>query len=805
MAQELLLGSVLYASGLVVFFNGALMTQQNASYGEWLLKYRLLILGLVTALTLLSASGAQFLYFDNDYRVFFGKENPQLKAFEQIQQTYTKIDNVNFAVDPIAGKANTPEVLSAVEELTDIAWQLPFSIRVDSLSNYQHTEVDGDDLIVRDLYIDAVSMTADEQALVDRVSTTEPALAGKIHDKQHRATSVNATIQMPGKSADEVNVVAAAAREMAAEIETKHNVKIRLGGVIFLNNAFAESSMLDMATLVPAMYLVILIVAYLLLRSIMATVLVLFVVVPSIMVAMGAGGWMGIGLTPPSASAPTIITTLAVADSIHLLVSMFNRMRAGYSQRDSLLYSLRVNGKPIFLTSLTTALGFLSMNFSDSPPFHDLGNITAIGVMAAWIYSIVLLPILISFVPLKSKATLAKLDDKMGKLGAYVASRYKSVLTVSVIISVAILSLIPLNEINDDFVKYFDESVQYRQDTDWISTNLTGVNQVQFSLPAGESNGVSDPAFIEKVSDFTAWAHNEPVVTHVQSISDTFKRLNRDLNGGDPAFYRVPDTRELAAQYLLLYELSLPFGLDLNNQLDISKSSTQVIVTIDDMTTNELRAWIARAESYLADELDFNLTAVGPTVMFAYISERNVQSMLLGTLVAVFLISGVILIALRDVRLGIISLVPNLLPAALAFGLWGLFVGQVNMAVAVVAGMALGVVVDDSVHFLSKYQIARRELKLSAHDAVISAFNGVGTALVVTTLILTAGFAILAQSTFGVNSYMAMLTGIALVIALIADMTLLPALLIALDKNKKDPAPVMGALEMGVKEAPQNT
>ena len=780
------------------------MTKQNASYGEWILKYRFLVLGLVTALTLLGAAGAQFLYFDNDYRVFFGKENPQLIAFEQIQQTYTKIDNVNFAVDPISGKANAPEVLAAVEELTDIAWQLPFSIRVDSLSNYQHTEVEGDDLIVRDLYTDAMSMSADDQALVDRVSTTEPALEGKIHDKQHRATSVNATIQMPGKSADEVAIVAAAAREMAAEIEAKHNVKIRLGGVIFLNNAFLESSMLDMATLVPAMYLVILIVAYLLLRSIMATVLVLFVVMPSIMVAMGAGGWMGIGLTPPSASAPTIITTLAVADSIHLLVSMFNRMRAGHSQRDSLLYSIQVNGKPIFITSLTTALGFLSMNFSDSPPFHDLGNITAIGVMAAWIFSIVLLPILISFVPLKSKATLARLDDKMGKLGVYVASRYKSVLTASVIISVSILSLIPLNEINDDFVKYFDESVQYRQDTDWISRNLTGVNQVQFSLPTGESNGVSDPVFIEKVSNFTAWANNEPVVTHVQSISDTFKRLNRDLNAGDPAFYQVPDTRELAAQYLLLYELSLPFGLDLNNQLDISKSSTQVIVTIDDMTTNELRAWIARAESYLADELDFNLTAVGPTVMFAYISERNIQSMLLGTLIAVFLISGVILIALRDVRLGIISLVPNLLPAALAFGLWGLLVGQVNMAVAVVAGMALGVVVDDSVHFLSKYQIARRELKLSAHDAVISAFNGVGTALVVTTLILTAGFAILAQSTFGVNSYMAMLTGIALVIALIVDMTLLPALLIALDKDKKETTVVMGATEIGTKEAPQN-
>ena len=780
------------------------MSRQNGSYGELILKYRFFVLGLVTAITILFSAGAQFLYFDNDYRVFFGKENPQLKAFEQIQQTYTKIDNVNFAVDPISGKANAPEVLAAVEELTEIAWQLPFSIRVDSLSNYQHTEVEGDDLIVRDLYTGAISMSANEQLLVDRVSTTEPSLVGKIHDKQHRATSVNVTIQMPGKSADEVAIVAAAARKMANKIEAKHNVNIRLGGVIFLNNAFLESSMLDMETLVPAMYLVILIVAYLLLRSIMATFLVLFVIVPSIMVAMGAGGWMGIGLTPPSASAPTIITTLAVADSIHLLVSMFNRMRAGHSQRDSLLYSIRVNGKPIFLTSLTTALGFLSMNFSDSPPFHDLGNITAIGVMAAWIYSIVLLPILISFVPLKSKATLKKLDDKMGKLGVYVASSYKSVLTVSVFISVIFLSLIPLNEINDDFVKYFDESVQYRKDTDWISRNLTGVNQVQFSLPSGESNGVSDPDFIEKVSNFTTWANKEPVVTHVQSISDTFKRLNRDLNAGDPAFYRVPDTRELAAQYLLLYELSLPYGLDLNNQLDINKSSTQVIVTIDDMTTNELRAWIARAENYLADELEFTLTAVGPTVMFAYISERNIQSMLLGTLVAVFLISGVILIALRDVRLGIISLIPNLLPAALAFGLWGFLVGQVNMAVAVVAGMALGVVVDDSVHFLSKYQIARRELKLSANDAVISAFNGVGTALVVTTLILTAGFAILAQSTFGVNSYMAMLTGIALVIALIADMTLLPALLIALDKDKKETSLVIGSSKIFAKEKPKN-
>jgi predicted RND superfamily exporter protein len=627
-------------------------------------------------------------------------------------------------------------------------------------------------------------LSADEKQLVHEISTTEPSLSGKIHDSQHRATSVNVTIQLPGKTADEVAVVAKAARELAATIEADYPIKIRLSGVIFLNNAFMESSMQDMGTLIPAMYLVILIVAYALLRSFTATILVLIVIIPSITVAMGFGGWMGIGLTPPSASAPTIITTLAVADSIHLLVVMLNRMRDGHDKRESLLYSLRVNAKPIFLTSVTTALGFLSLNFSDSPPFHDLGNITAFGVMAAWVYAVVLLPILISFMPIKPKGNLQKLDTKMSVIGTFIADKYKAVLSVSVVISACLLTLIPLNEINDDFVKYFDESVEYRQDTDWVSANLTGANLIQFNLQSGEPNGVSDPAFIQTVADFTEWALNEEVVTHVQSISDTFKRLNRDLNEGNETFYSIPETRDLAAQYLLLYELSLPFGLDMNNQLDISKSSTQVVVTLDDMTTKELRSWVAQAENYLVETHNTNLTAVGPTVMFAYISERNIESMLIGTLIAVFLISGVILIALRDIQLGLISLIPNLLPAALAFGVWGALVGQVNMAVAVVAGMALGVVVDDSVHFLTKYQIARRELKLTARDAVISAFNGVGTALVVTTLILVAGFAILAQSSFGVNSYMAMLTAIALVIALIADLTLLPALLIVLDKDK---------------------
>ena len=302
-------------------------------------------------------------------------------------------------------------------------------------------------------------------------------------------------------------------------------------------------------------------------------------------------------------------------------------------------------------------------------------------------------------------------------------------------------------------------------------------------MQSKKPNGISDPVFLNKLETFANWARNHEVVTNVQSITDVFKRLNRDLNGGDLEFYTIPDNRELSAQYLLLYELSLPFGLDLNNQIDIDKSSTQVIVTIDDLTTNQIKAWISEAETFLENELGMDTVAAGPTVMFSYIAERNIQGMLWGTLYAVLIISGIILIALKDVRLGLLSLVPNLLPAALAFGVWGLFVGQVNMAVAVVTGMALGVIVDDSVHFLTKYQLARKNDNLSAEKAVVSAFSGVGTALLVTTIILVAGFAILAQSSFGLNSAMASLTAIALFMALVADLTILPSLLILLDRK----------------------
>ena len=760
-----------------------------SAFAQWVVRWRWLVLFGSLVVALAAGSGGAHLAFNNDYRAFFSDDNPELLAFEKLQRTYTKIDNVLFAVAPREGEVFTPEVLDAIELLTLDAWQLPFVLRVDSITNYQHTTATEDDLVVADLVEGGVNLDRVSLDKIAGIATGEPSLRDFLVAHEGHTTGVNVTFQMPQESMDETPQAVAAARELAARIEAEYPVDVHLTGMVMLNNAFQEMSMADMSTMVPGMYLVIILVTLLLVRSITATIGTVFVILLSLMTAMGLAGWLGIQLTPPSSAAPTIIMTLAVADAIHILVSMLSAMRRGVARHDALVESLRLNMSPVFLTSVTTAIGFLSLNFSDSPPFGDLGNITAMGMIAAFFYSVGFLPAFVAIVPVKVRKGQSLLGRFMEGLGDWVVLHNRPIFRVFTVGAVALLAFIPSNVLNDDFVAYFDESTTFRADVNVTTERLTGAYQLQFSLDSGTSNGVSDPAFLAQSDRFVDWLRAQPEVRHVNSITDTFKRLNMNLHGDDPDYYRLPEQRDLAAQYLLLYELSLPYGLDLNNQLNVDKSSTQIVATLDNLDSNRLRDIAERGETWLRDNTpELATTGIGPAIMFAYISDRNIRSMLVGTFLAVVLISAILVGVLRSKKLGGISLVPNLLPAGLAFGAWGLFVGELNMAVSMVSGMTLGIVVDDTIHFLSKYKRGRVQQGLEADDAIRYAFAHVGQAIVITSLILMAGFGVLATSDFAMNSLMALLTAIAIGMAVIADFLLLPALLIKLDGPKREQA-----------------
>lgn len=386
--------------------------ERSQKFGEWAIRWRWPLLALSLVVALAAGSGGQKLAFDNDYRVFFSDENPQLQAFEQLQRTYTKIDNVLFMVSPNEG-ALTAEVMAGVEALVAESWKLPYVLRVDAITNYQHTVATEDDLIVEDLIENARDMSPQQLEKLLDIAGREPMLDGYLISKDRKFTGVNTSFQLPGKELTEIPEVVAAARELEARIEAEYPVDLVLTGMVLLNDAFYSASMRDMGTLVPAMYLIIILVAFVLLRSIAAVIATVIVLALSVMTAMGLAGWLGIPLTPPSSSAPTIIMTLAVADSVHVLMTLLSEMRInGMEKRAAIVESLRQNLQPVILTSLTTAVGFLSLTFSDSP-FAHLGIITAIGVVFALFYSVTFLPAFLALVPLRPRKSLSEFGGVM--------------------------------------------------------------------------------------------------------------------------------------------------------------------------------------------------------------------------------------------------------------------------------------------------------------------------------------------------------------------------------------------------------
>ena len=329
------------------------------------------------------------------------------------------------------------------------------------------------------------------------------------------------------------------------------------------------------------------------------TLVTLFVILFSIVAAMGAGGYIGFPLTAVSSSAPIIILTVAVANCVHVLVTFIHGMHEGESKLPAMEESLRINLQPVFLASVTTAIGFLTMNFSEVPPFNHLGTLVSFGVLVSFVLTISFLPAVMTLLPVRVKKTTKDDAKNMSALAEFVIAHQRRLLIGMTIVIIATVANLPRNQLDDTFLYYFDKSIDFRSDTDFMIANLTGVDFINYSLESGSSGGISDPAFQSDVEHFAQWLESQPEVVHVDRFTNIIKRLNKNMHGDDEAYYRLPEERDLAAQYLLLYEMSLPYGLDLNNQVNVDKSSTRVTATICVISSNEMIALNDRALAWV--------------------------------------------------------------------------------------------------------------------------------------------------------------------------------------------------------------
>lgn len=736
--------------------------------------------------------GLSSLTFSNDYRDYFSEANPQLIEWETLQQVFTKTDSVLISVSTRSGNLFTRENLQVIESLTEEGWNIPYASRVDSITNYQHIEPVGmDDIHVGDLVEQADALSDTDLARIKTLALADPLLINRLINEQGTTTAINIDVHLSEKPREEIAEISHKAYEIKRAYSEKYpELLFHITGSVPYNYAMTDATKKDMASLMPVMYLLIILLFLFVTRSFFAAVATFILMVFSIITTLGASAWLGVVLMAPSMSAPTIVMTMAVANAVHMAISFFGHYRNDTPKVEALRATLDINWSPVLITNLTTAIGFLTMNFSDVPPYHDLGNMVAGGLLLVIFFSLFLFPALLRLLPVKAKKGQPK-GHFYRALADFISNHYKAVALAAITISTLCILGVNKLQLNDKFIEWMDTRYEFRVDSDFVNQNLTGLYRLDWGLSSGEEGGVASPEYLTKLAELTEWARRQPGVVHVHSMSDIFKELNQKFHGGDPAYYSVPQSRELAAQLLLIYEFSLPMGLDLNNMLNVSKSSTRFVIRTANLSTLELLELERATNQWVLEQgAPIQQSESGSTsILFANISKRNINSLLTGTVFALILISFLLIVPMRSVKFGVLSLVPNLLPAAIGFGLWGFFVGQVGLAISVVIGMTMGVVVDDTVHFMTKYLRQRRSHGRSPAQALAATFEQVGPALLGTTVILAAGFSLLAQSGFEVNQQMGALTTVVIIVAFIADFLLLPSLILLFDKKQAD-APV---------------
>ena len=738
------------------------------------------------ALCAASVWGMPRLTLSSDSRVFFDPKSPELVELETFEHKYGQNNGVLMVVSPKAPaegrKVTDPAILAIIADLTARAWKLPHSTRVESLTNFPHVTSDADSFAVEELVPDADAITPARAAKVEAVALADNLVVNRLIAADASAAGVLVNFNLPEEGSTQVREIIAASRALAREIEAENpDIDVKLTGNVMLLGTFAEAAVSDALLLIPISLVVSGLMMVMFVRSVRPSLAIVSLLVLSSASAMGLAGWFGYVVNPASIAAPIIIVTVNMAAAVRIVTTTMSFLGEGLSKREAIAQSMAIHIRPVTLTNFTSAIGFLSMNLAEAPPFRDLGNMVAIGIAFAYVFTFTWLPALLVRMDLSPAASGS--ERAMVMLGHFVNKTYVGLFVLCSMIVVASSFWIQRITLDDDFARYFDSRFEYRQDSDFAEDHLTGLNIIEFDIGAGRDNGVYDPAYQRKLAEFLNWLRAQPHVVSVIGIPDITARIEKAM---DPSALpaAMPDDSDRIAQYFLLYELSLPYGSSLNDQINVARSSSRVTAILRHVKSSDIRVLNHEAEAWLAANAPAAMQAKGISinVLFSNVSWINIRSMIGTTIASMLVIALIVGLALRSVGYGLLSIVMNVLPSIVGFGVWGLLIGQIGLAASVITAMTIGLIVDDTIYFLIMYQAARAR-GLSSENAINEVFKTVGTAMLVITLSLAVGFGVLIASGFEVNRSLGAQTTIVILANLFIDWLMLPPLLRLFDRK----------------------
>jgi hydrophobe/amphiphile efflux-3 (HAE3) family protein len=727
-------------------------------------------------MVLLLSMGLKNLKFDGSYRIWFGEGSKTLNSYDKFQEDFGNDDALVVIIHDPKG-IFTKKRLKTIDNIAQKLWDIEYISKVNSIINYQYIYTDKDrpdEVVVEDFFDDLDDLNETFIKEREKIALNDPVIVDSFISKDGKTTMISARLlpKINDKSDKSIEIMNKAESLLKDELKSGE-YEIYLNGGPALNKAFIDIATYDASTFTPIVIILAMLMLFLLFKRVSGMMLPIAVVVMTFVSVLSVQVMLGFKLNNFTANLPVFIIAIGIADAVHIYSVWLMSRREGKNTYEATTVSLEKNLLPVFLTSLTTALGFATLMVSKVVPVFTLGIATASAAILAFVISVVWMPSVLLLLKKEIKKPKEIKSSQLFKnYGRFITTHAKSIVILTSIIFAILGAGLFKVKIDSNTIRYFDKDVPMRKATEFIMKELTGPMAYEIIADSGKKDGIKDPQFLKTVERFYKDFQSKfKDARHLYSLMDIVKRFNKVLNHKD----EIPNSSDLIAQYLLLYSMSIPQEMSITDKMDIDERRLRITAQMNIVDTSQDLKMLRYIKDWWS-KTPYSAKVEGQTAMFAHMQKDVTNTLIYSLSLAIVLVSIVMLFIFRDLKLLWIFILPNLLPVVLVVGVMGWLGINIDIGVAISGAIIIGVAVDDTIHFLVKFFEARKkglDLKQSFDEVIRYA----GKAIIFTTAVLSVSFSVFVFSDFKPDFNFGVVTAIALVVALVIDLLLLPALL----------------------------
>jgi predicted RND superfamily exporter protein len=752
------------------------------SIGSLVVRYRfaLTIGSLIMAGAM--AWGMQFSTFDGTTDSILSEGDPYKAEVDQARIDFPPSASMLVAFE-VPGDIFTFKTLSAIEELTQRYIEVDSALAVSSILNYRLNESDKQTYGRTYLIPELDTLSEADLVQIKEIALADEDLVKSLLSPQGDFTIASIKFKVSEDTAEKRLAVAESAVALRDSIREKFpEVGLYIiGGPMFERDSHL-ASVKDNQILFPLVMFVGLVLLWFCLRSLMSAFSLFVLTAVTLAVTLGSHALLGIPLNQISRLGPLVVAVIAMADGIHIVSVYAQGLLRGLDKESAMVESLNINFTPIALATITTTMGFLSLNFSSAPTIYGFGNIIAIGVCWAFVFTIMLLPTMILLMPVNRVPKPLGVGTFISAMTRLVETRERTLFWGSLGLILLTLCLLPLNKLDSDRFAFIDKDSDARIVLTALREKIGSDQSLVYVIRSSGYYGITDPAFLQEVNRFTEWLEEQQETSFVASYTDYLKVRNKADHDDDEAYNVVPDDQLTVIDYLVGYQLVQEIEPSLQPIFNADYSAVRLAVATSNLSNVEILNFADKIDAWAQDNVspDFAITRGDNTILYARINQTISSELLKGFSLSFLLITLTMIVGLRSLKYGLLSIFPNVFPATIVFGFWGLFQGLLSPYTLMLFSISIGLVVDDSVHILSKYISAKRE-GATPIEAVRYSIDKAGSAITITTLSLAVGTFLLVFSSTSIFQNVALLITPIIVTALFLDLLFLPPLLMRFD------------------------